>query len=167
MTITGEKQLLALKPEQLKVIDLMLSSDMYALNEALRTGQGLDNGPGPLMDYSGYSSNREFHRDALTVFASLASSLTINGQVQLYRGIRHINGPHNLAATMQTMLNSNTVPTQHVLDPGYGFAVTDPAVAISYARSRPHAPSTAVLLQLTADRGLCIPEPPPPPPPSE
>lgn len=158
----GERQLLRLEPGDLSVIGLLMASDVYSINQRLRTARSLDCGAGAMIDYAGYTSMQHFVDDASAVFGHLADSITLDAPIKLYRGIGVPQEPDEYSpdvAGISAYLTDEVPWQEEFHDAGFGFATTDPAIALCYdgtARGD-SSPKVPVLLELDASQGLCSP----------
>ncbi|WP_026554322.1 hypothetical protein [Arthrobacter sp. 35W] len=162
-TLCGERQLITLGAHELTAVGLLMASDIYAINERLRTGRSLATGAGVMIDYAGFASMQEFVDEALGVFGALGSSLTLGQPIKLFRGIGIPERPDSnypdVAGIGAYLAGAMQFPQQFV-DAGFGFATTNPEDALRYDGSArgEYPPKYPVLLELEAYSGLCVPQ---------
>ena len=153
----GERQLRHLDPAVLLVLGLLTGSGVVRVNEALRSGHGLDAACAADLDWAGYSSNGDFAAAAAAAFTALGPVLELPSPVTVYRG---------LSVRPGSSLAGSLPPGGVFQDPGFAFAAataeeaayytTDEAWWVAAARD-PSARS--VVLELEVSRGVCIPHP--------
>lgn len=156
----GDRQLMALGPGQLSVVGLLMSSAIFRINEQLRSGGSLASGAGARIDWDGYASMQEFVEAASGVFDRLGDALNLDEETTLFRGIGVPRTPDehypDIAGFSQHLATGAAWRNEFV-DAGFGFAATDPKVALSFNGDSEFPPKDAVLFEMVASRGLCAP----------
>jgi hypothetical protein len=159
----GERQLTALEFDQLEVVGLLMSSDVYSINKRMRNKGSLTGGAGARIDYDGYGSMQEFVDRACGVFDHLGDELDLDEEIRLFRGFgvpRTPDKEHPDIAGLREHLDTGTGLHEEFTDAGFSFATTDPQDALAYKGNAqsdyPHR--DAIMIELVARRGLCSPE---------
>lgn len=161
----GKHQLLALGAGQLLAVNLLLTMEIYTINEHLRTGRSLAGATtGAAADYEGVGYKQQIVDDADNTFSSIGADLTLDSPVHLFRKIDlpvtpTSNDPD--IAGIRAYLQHGTTPPKVYTDQGYLFAVSDPTLALAHSSSNygsSHIPKTPVLLDLEVHRALWVPD---------
>lgn len=159
----GERQLLGL-PGWHNVIGLLLTTDTYRLNRCLRTGDTMDGGPGPMMDWNGYASHQQFFDDSMRVFTQLGSSLDLDEPIEAFRGIGIPPASDwdsfDIWGIRDHLESGAPWRPTDVEDPGFAFASPSEPTAQRYDGSDVHRvdPQWRVICTMEIHRGLCIPD---------
>jgi len=155
----GHQQLLRLDPEQLAVLGQATHFGVAAVNRALRSGTGLDNGPSADLDWAGYRSNRAAAEAWRALFKTLGDDLRLDPAIVAYRGIR-VPSDSQLVRFAR-MASAGQVYT----DDGFMFATFDEEDASFYAGAFTEGPhwnhagveDQPMLLRLHIREGICLP----------
>lgn len=161
----GERQLLGMDCSWYDVAGLLLTTDIYRINDRLRRGQNLKADPGAMLDWHGYASLKAFVKDANAMFDELGDATRLDQPIRVYRGIGV--GAENEYDTFDfwglraLLQGSGDLTGAHLVDPGFGFAAPTAHVASTFdgTDARVHEVQWKVMLELTITRALCIPAP--------
>ncbi|KIA73412.1 hypothetical protein ANMWB30_23390 [Arthrobacter sp. MWB30] len=156
----GERQLSALNDNDLKIIGLLMTSDIYRINHQMRTYGKLKGSAGGMVSYAGYDSMENFVDDAQNILISLGDSLTLDEPVRTFRGIGLPADPDESfpdVAGLSGHLNVGTPWHEKLTDPGFSFATTSSEDALYYDGSgRGEYPlRQPAIIELKAHRALC------------
>lgn len=163
-TRNGERQLLGLSVDHL-ILGLLLTTDIYRLNRCLRSGDTMEGGPGPMMDWRGYESHQRFFDDAMRMFERIGSDLDLDEPIEVFRGVGI--PPANAWETFDLwgirahLESGNPWQPTVVEDPGFMFASPSEAFAESFDGSDANriASEWRVVCMMEIRSGLCIPDP--------
>ncbi|MFJ2662610.1 hypothetical protein [Arthrobacter koreensis] len=162
---TGKKQLLFLGPEHIQAANLLLTYEIYTINQRLRAGRSLEGlTTGAAGDWEGVGYKQTIVDNADDGFASLGPGMDLDSPVRMFRRISVPQTPNSeypdIAGVHSHLQNGTPLPSVF-LDAGYLFAVTDPTTAMGHGDNNytaPHIPKFPVLLELEVRRALCIPD---------
>jgi hypothetical protein len=161
----GERQLLGLHRGWYDVAGLLLTTDIYRINDRLRRGQDLNADPGVMLDWHGYTSLMAFVEDSNTMFDELGDATLLDEPIRVFRGIgvgaENEYDAFDFWGVRRQLGGDGDLVDSTVLDPGFMFAAPTESVARVYdgTDARTHNLQWKVLLELTITRALCIPSP--------
>lgn len=161
----GERQLPGMDSSWYDVAGLLLTTDIYRINDRLRRGQNLKADPGAMLDWYGYESLKAFAKDANAMFDELGDATRLDEPIRVYRGIglgaANEYDSFDFWGLRELLLGGGDLTGSHLVDPGFGFAAPTAHVASAYDGTDAHVHDVQwkVMLELTITRALCIPSP--------
>lgn len=161
----GERQLLGMHDSWYDVAGLLLTTDIYRINDRLRRGQNLQSDPGVMLDWHGYVSLKAFVKDANAMFDELGDAARLDQPIRVYRGIgvgvENEYDPFDFWGLRSCFLGGGDLTGAELIDPGFVFAAPTEHVASAYdgTDARVHDVQWKVMFELTITRALCIPSP--------
>lgn len=169
----ANRQMLGAAGQSPQTLGLLMTTDMYHLNQLLRRGSRLDVAPGAMFDWYGYDSYGRFFDVLQRLLARMGEELVLDEPLRVWRGIGLYapDEPDPLGIydreipdvlRLRELIAGTLSAPYEADDPGLGFSAASPELARHF--DGPHAtrrddPTWRVLLEIDARHALCIPSP--------
>lgn len=160
----GSRQLFALHPAFQPTLGLLLTSDIYTINQRLRSGASLQGSCGAIMDYYGFASQADFVEQAKALFADLGSEVRLDESLTVYRGVGLPDESDPQAVEIAGLVAHITHGhswESYFTEKGFGYASPHEGIAGQYDSTETYRHGTLahrIVFELEISSGLCIPQ---------